>query len=285
MRPIHHNVNTLVDGGESPKKVRLPVPTIAASDGVTCRNFDTLQNIVARVSYLNPHHDIFLRGQTADHRNARGSSSLLATLFRVQDVDSFRQGRTELEAADQQLLERCQDDSEGTKGLKRLEWARWCLIQHYGIAPTPMLDLTRSPRIAASFATQEGAEDCFVYVIGLPYPDGNLTFDLKTETVIANLRNLMPPRARRPHWQQGYLTGSYPDPLGTEMLERSKDGAPLDLGHYDLAQRLLCKVKIPAGAVDDFWPEDNRALTDGKLRPPDDPVLGWLAGEKMGVER
>lgn len=276
MRPIRGNVNTLVDGpGGGAIRARLPVHEIAATVGVTCRHFDHLQDLVAKVGYYNPHHDIFLRGQGADFADPHGRSSLVATLFRVGSMEELDRVLEKLKGAGERLLVGCAGRS-GTRALERFVWARWSLLQHYGVAPTPVVDVTRSPRIAASFATSGGGSDGYVYVIGLPYSNGNLTFDLATEVVIANLRNLMPPDARRPHWQQGYLVGSYPDELGWEPPGRRKADRIPPMQRHNLAQRLLCKVRIPAADLPSFWPGDNPPLPWSKLLPDEDPVREWI---------
>lgn len=276
MRPIRGNVNTLIDGpGGAAARVRQPVLEIAAAAGITCRHFDHLQDLVAQVGYYNPHHDIFLRGQGADFADPHGRSSLVATLFRVGSKEELDRNLGELAGAEERLLASCARRS-GARALERFTWARWCLLQHYGVTSTPVLDVTRSPRIAASFATSGPGGDGFVYVIGLPYPDGNLTFDLATEVVIANLRNLMPPDARRPHWQQGYLVGSYPDELGWERPGGKKADRIPPMQRHNLAQRLLCKVRIPAEDRASFWPDDNPPLPWSKLLPDEDPVREWI---------
>jgi hypothetical protein len=65
--------------------------------------------------------------------------------------------------------------------------------------------------VAASFALAgEAAEDRFVYAFALPYAHDNVSFHYSEEIAILNLRNLMSPVARRPHFQEGYLVGSVP---------------------------------------------------------------------------
>ena len=283
MRPIRGNVNTLVDGpAGTAVRARLPVNEIAAAPGVSCGHFDELQDLIARVGYYNPHHDIFLRGQGADWGDTHGRSSLVATLFRVGGEDALGEQVAAMEAAEARLLATC-PGRPGATALQRFAWARWCLLQHYGVAPTPVVDVTRSPRTAASFATSGDEGDGYVYVIGLPYPDGNLTFDLPTECVIANLRNLMPPDARRPHWQQGYLVGSYPGELDWEPPARKKADRIPPMQRHNLAQRLLCKVRIPGEALAGFWPDDNPPLPWSKLLPDEDPVRDWVAEAVAGA--
>ena len=77
--------------------------------------------------------------------------------------------------------------------------------------------------------------------------------------------NLMPFDARRPHYQSGFLVGSFPD-----ALERG--------GHQNLARRLLGKFRIPADRRDGFWTPAIPPLPGAFLLPAEDKVGSWIAG-------
>jgi hypothetical protein len=53
----------------------------------------------------------------------------------------------------------------------------WAVIQHYGLWPTPLIDLTSSLRIAATFALPPPAKSHrtgFLFVAGFPAPSGSV---------------------------------------------------------------------------------------------------------------
>ena len=87
---------------------------------------------------------------------------------------------------------------------------------------------------------------------------------------------LRPPGARRPRWQRGYLVGGYPDGLGWEPAGKRKADRVPPMQRHNLAQRLLCKVRIPAEDLPGFWPDDNPPLPWSKLLPDEDPVREWI---------
>ena len=83
------------------------------------------------------------------------------------------------------------------------------------------------------------------------------------ELLTLTLRNLMPPEAARPHFQEGYLVGTAPS---------LKPSATSD----DLALRMMAKFRIPAECRADFFPSGNPAVTLDYLIPDSDPIALWL---------
>ena len=109
--------------------------------------------------------------------------------------------------------------------------APWSVIQHYELWPTPLIDLTDSARIAASFAlglddgdveiTHQRRTRGYVDVFAIPtltsdvmelrVSDARKTTDAEQRMpVTVRLSAVCPHNAVRPHLQEGYLCG-YPD--------------------------------------------------------------------------
>jgi hypothetical protein len=93
--------------------------------------------------------------------------------------------------------------------------AQWAIIQHYGLWPTPLIDLTLNLRVAASFAfhgnNQENDDPSgHVFVVGMPDVSGSITHDVRERVVLTRLQSACPPAAKRPHYQEGFLVGHYP---------------------------------------------------------------------------
>jgi hypothetical protein len=153
----------------------------------------------------------------------------------------------------------------GLNALKQHEVAVWALLQHYGVCTTPLLDVTRSARVAASFALAETDTDGFIYAIGLPYLRDNISIHYAEELMTLNLRGLLPPIAARPHFQEGYLVGTIPG------LNETPKGC-------DLARRSIGKFRIPDAARASFFPVGNTAVAQEYLLPTDDPMARWLCG-------
>jgi hypothetical protein len=92
----------------------------------------------------------------------------------------------------------------------RLRVAPWSVIQHYELWPTPVVDLTSSLRVAASFALGLPAprSEGFLYAYASP----TITSDLMElagvpDPITYRLSAVCPPSARRPHLQEGMLIG------------------------------------------------------------------------------
>jgi hypothetical protein len=178
--------------------------------------------------------------------------------------------------------------------LDEIAEARWAVIQHYELWPTPLLDFTRSLRIAATFAIElsggsppvtggsfhrDGASPRrgFVYVIGVDditsdpmdlrsgrnaYVTGSLSAEMPASRWLPlRLDAVCPPRARRPHLQEGFLVGRNPF--------KWEDNS-------DVSELLIAKLEV----VDDgsFWDDDFPPFTRNSLLPDRDQLRNRLLG-------
>jgi hypothetical protein len=154
----------------------------------------------------------------------------------------------------------------GHQRLQRHRILRWSILQHYEVCPTPLLDVTHSLRIAASFASIGAKDSAFVYVLGVPNLSGAITASVEGGLQIVRLSSVCPPSAVRPHIQEGYLLGEYPEMAGYEQKE--------NYSHYeiDFGRRLVAKFRFRPRS---FWKSDTfpqvtkRALYP---RPSNDPL-------------
>ncbi|WP_165046230.1 hypothetical protein [Adlercreutzia sp. ZJ138] len=105
----------------------------------------------------------------------------------------------------------------------------------YEVCPTPLIDVTQSLRIACTFALDgtSVSDTPVVYMIGMPYATGPITFDANDELYLMRLLSLMPPIAERPFFQEGFLVGS-------EFPRRDL----VRLSESDLACRLVFKFQL-----------------------------------------
>lgn len=90
--------------------------------------------------------------------------------------------------------------------------AAWAVVQHYELWPTPLLDLTSSLRIAASFALGlenrdwPGSSTGILYVLAIPELRDFMDLDEDSSEMQAlRLNSVCPPDAVRPHFQEGFL--------------------------------------------------------------------------------
>ena len=186
--------------------------------GHRVKNYLELASKIADLQFRNHDHVLLFRGQGGDYRNRRGNSSLKPTLFRPAKAGNpdratlvERFGR--LSRAEQILVAHYKAAGHvvGFNRLRRHRILRWSILQHYEVCATPLLDVTHSIRIAASFASLSGADLAFVYVLGVPNLSGAITASAEAGLQIVRLSSVCPPVALRPHIQEGYLLGVYPE--------------------------------------------------------------------------
>ena len=132
----------------------------------------------------------------------------------------------------------------GKTRITRHRILRWAIIQHYEITKTPLLDVTHSLRVAASFATLDSdASSPTLYVFGVPSLGGSITASAEHDLQVMRLSTICPPSARRPHYQEGYLLGDYPE-ISSIVDER--------FDHFyrrDFGRRLLAKFRLDKSGV------------------------------------
>ena len=222
--------------------------------GHRVRSYLELAAKVAELQVRNRDHVLMFRGQSGDYRNAQGNTTLKPTLLRPEGPGN-PSGATliarfeRLERAEQELVKRfVASGLLGADRLRRHRILRWSILQHYEICPTPLLDVTHSLRIAASFASLGKTKKAYLFVLGVPNVSGGVTASTEAGLQIVRLSGVCPPSATRPHIQEGYLLGIYPDLVDYAQKE--------NYGHYemDFGRRLVAKfVFNPAS----FWNNDN----------------------------
>src|SRR5262249_48355521 len=113
---------------------------------------------------------------------------------------------------------------------------------------TPLLDVTHSLRIAASFASHDTDDLGFVFVLGVPNLSGAITASADAGVQIVRLSSVWPLSAVRPHIQEGYLLGEYPE------IDSYQQKAHYILKEIDFGRRLIAKFR--------FTPRTFRAKSD-----------------------
>jgi FRG domain len=228
---------------------------------------------IAELQFLNRDFVLLFRGQGGDHRNVKGNTSVKPTLFRPKQKGNPDRATLEerfgiLARAERALVEHY--GSAGLMGLDRLRRhhvLRWSILQHYEVCATPLLDVTHSIRIAASFASLSGNDLVYLYVLGVPNLSGAITASAEAGLQIVRLSSVCPPSAVRPHIQEGYLLGQYPEVTGVAERE--------NYFHYemDFGLRLVAKFCFEPAS---FWKgKDFPKIAKSALYPTaeDDPLF------------
>src|SRR5215475_2212995 len=189
-------------------------------------SFLELARKIAELQFLNRDYVLLFRGQGHEHRNVKGNTSVKPTLFRPEGKGNPDRMMLEkrfdiLARAERALVMRYQ--AAGFRGLDRIKRhhvLRWSILQHYEVCATPLLDVTHSIRIAASFASLSGKDLVYVFVLGVPNLSGAITASAEAGLQIVRLSSVCPPSAVRPHIQEGYQLGEYPEITGYRQKAR-----------------------------------------------------------------
>lgn len=257
---------SFVDGEEKAKKVS-KVTSVRKAAGHRVNSYLELATKVAELQFRNREHVLMFRGQGFDHRNAQKNTSLKPSLFRPQrgraalpSSATLTERFERLRTAERMLVQRYADAAMlGAERLKRHRILRWAILQHYEVCPTPLLDVTHSLRIAASFASHGTTGDAFLFVLAVPNLSGAITASAEASLQIVRLSSVCPPAAVRPHIQEGYLLGEYP--------EMADYGQKELYAHYeiDFGRRLLAKFRFDPVR---FWKSDAfPQVTENALYP------------------
>jgi hypothetical protein len=259
VQPLRGTLIThLADGSVGP----IQADELRAAEPTPVATFTGLVRNVARVASLRHGDFIFYRGQTHDWRSKSGKTTIYPTLFRPPA------GATALRTAEVVARKQTLDDAIAkiraryrelghTNELWRYREFATALLQHYELVATPMVDLTTSLHVAASFARGAGGDGAgVVYVIAMPYPTETLSLYPRYGMALARLQSLCPPDARRPQFQEGWLVGRMP-----LTAEKTPDD--------DLGGRVVAKYALPAGPA--FWDGQFHPIPQDALLPEHDP--------------
>lgn len=263
--------------------------SVRCSAGHFVANYFELAAKIAELQFRNRDYVLFFRGQSKDW-SARGQShvgsTLSPTIFRTPNPKADRFWLSErfnrLKQAESNLVRHFQRlNVVGTDEIERYRILRWAIIQHYEICETPLLDVTHSLRIAASFASDKNsANDAFVYVLGVPNVSGAITASAEAGLQTIRLSSVCPPTAMRPHIQEGYLLGEYPE-IGD--IDQKQNYA---LHEIDFGKRLVAKFRFDPGK---FWTKSGqfqaigpKALYPTEKQDPLHAIAKKLTLEKFG---
>lgn len=244
-------------------------------------SFMELARRVAELQFMNRDYVLLFRGQDADFKTSKNSTSLKPTLFRlahpyIDHAGILHERFEKLRLAESRLVARYRGNQIEADRLRRQRILRWSILQHYEVCPTPLLDVTHSLRIAASFASGHAADEAFVFVLGVPYLSGAVTASAEAGLQIVRLASVCPPTAMRPHIQEGYLLGEYPEMAGFDQ----KQNYPLF--EIDFGRRLVAKFRFNPR---EFWKHDTFPMVERAALYPDqnDPLFDLTQSIKQDL--
>jgi len=220
-----------------------------------------LVQIVANIAYKNRAYELFFRGQKKEYFNSKMQTSILPAYYRhgfpnwldMGTIDEFINA-----------LQRKGFKFDHDETFTQFDEVKIAILQHYQVCDTPLLDLTVSLRVACSFALERVQQSGILYILGLPLINGSISFYVEEELINLKLLGICPPQALRPHFQEGFLAGTFPDPSLKEPTKRGFDVESLDFG-----RRLIAKFELMKKG---FWDKDFKPIPHNALFPRNDEV-------------
>jgi hypothetical protein len=260
--------------GSKPKFHTVTNHLIRADPGVEIATYPDLVEKIAQLSFYNPEHVLLFRGQSRDWPNIRGNTSLKPSIFRP--IPGQRSSPRSLELSPRygtlSHAERlvAEDFSfTGRQRMVRYRMLRWAILQHYEVCATPLLDVTHSLRVAASFATNDdsGAEALF-YVLGVPSLSGSITASSEQGIQIIRLSSI---------FKKDTCLGEYPDLV---TMDEKQNYHPYEI---DFGRRLLAKFRLSRSG---FWPKGYNPIPNEALYPDlRDPLVEFTNRIKARLGR
>jgi FRG domain-containing protein len=248
--------------GTSPHATAVRNTQVRKDRGHFVKSYLELATKVAELQFRNRNHVLMFRGQSRDYRNEQKNTSLKASLFRGaakrNPDEATLAGRFEtLQRAESLLVDNY--TFLGRERVLRYRIIRWSILQHYEVCATPLIDVTHSLRIAASFASAGDGDEAYVFVIGVPNVSGAITESAEAGIQIVRLSSVCPPVAVRPHVQEGYLLGEYPEMTAFAQKQL--------YAHYevDFGRRLVAKFRFNPHK---FWKKGAFPKVDDKALYP-----------------
>lgn len=244
------------------------VNKIRASEGYRVRTFRDLMDEVASVTLSNRNYEMFYRGQSKDYKNNQGkfykdNNRIEKTIIypTICRPERKADGTLKYNIKKGQIERRYEELSgiiDMIKGRRSyFNEYYYSLFQHYDILPTPFIDITQSLRVAATFALRR-SDVGYVYVFGLPYPNQSISYFRDLGIVLLKLQNIVPAKALRPRFQEGFLVGKFPITPTKEIGD-------------DLANRLVAKFLVD-NSEGTFWDKYFQPLPDDVIYPTNDEV-------------
>jgi hypothetical protein len=245
---------------------------IRAGCGHPVGSYFELAQKLAELQFLNRDHVLLFRGQANDYLTSKGNSMMKASIFRhegkkVPSKAVLEKRFETLQIAEKLLVEAyCDAKLKGYDRLRRHRLIRWAILQHYEICKTPLLDVTHSLRVAASFATDgNGGDEAYLYAFGVPNLSGAVTASSEAGLQIVRLSSACPPDAVRPHIQEGYLVGEYPE------IPDYEQHSHYAFHEMDFGRRLVAKFRLDLKTLwtsENYQPATHEALYPSARRDP-----------------
>src|SRR4030042_5776915 len=163
------------------------VSKVRISEGYPILNFRSLVNQISDVTLWNREFEMFYRGQQKDYKDKNGKTVIYPRICRPEKHPNGGYRKRILPKTIKDRYCRLYDFINSTSKKDRfLDEYYFALIQHYELMPTPLIDITQSLRVAATFALRNSTSG-YLYVFGMPYPNGSISHFIDQRIVLVKL--------------------------------------------------------------------------------------------------
>ena len=271
--PTGHRTSEQMSQVMNPSKVtkrgfrKATVAKVRRDVGFPVSAFPYLVSYVAELGSRNTRFNLFFRGQNEDYTDTEGKSKLYPSILRP-DANRKQLRRAVIESRFEQLqvfsrrlrANRVQLKLSSHLAVHHEYW--YSILQHYGLCRTPLLDLTQSLRVAATFALHDITTGTrlprgYLYVLGMPHLHGCISAFVDDRLTVVKLQNVCPPQALRPHFQEGYLVGRWPRTASKEAYD--------NFAYWLVGKYLLDNTN------GNFFEDDFPPIPPDALLPQEDP--------------
>jgi len=245
----------------------LSLDEVLKSNARKVDTYDDLVKSVAQIFFHNRNLTLYYRGQSNDYR-LEGKTTIMPSIYRKkQEKRLMLKERFELLNEKviglKEIFRKKSFKFIGTTMLNKYPEIAWSLLQHYEICDTPLLDLTHSLHVACSFAFDRNEGDSgIIYVLGMPWLTDAIGYNTYEELVNIRLLSVCPPEAQRPYFQEGYLSGPFPNYQLNNTYRISQ---------FDFGRRLIAKFEIPMKNKN-FWGVGFDRIPSAKLYQENDEI-------------
>lgn len=240
---------------------------ILESEPKKVSTYDELVKDVAQILHRNRNLTLFYRGQSIDYKE-NGKTVIYPSIYRKKKNESKLMLKERFEKLNnnttrlKELFSNRKVKFAGTSLINKYPEIAWSLLQHYEICDTPLLDITHSLHVACSFAFDRNTgKTGIIYLLGMPWQTDAIGYNTYEELVNIRLLSVCPPQAQRPFFQEGYLTGPFPN----FQLDNTRR-----IEQFDFGRRLVAKFEIPI--KNDFWGDGFNRIPPEKLYQPVDDI-------------
>lgn len=238
-----HSHLSIQDEIRGVKVERYLVNQNCSSPPLDVHRYEELVEHLAKINYYNKQYSLFYRGQRRDHLITKRLTTLYPSIYRNHLTIAARVKRFKiLDYASSQLITILEQHNNnikliGINNLRKFSELTWSILQHYQICDTPVLDITHSLRVAASFSLVEDKEnqrrEGILYVMGFPHINDYISYHVSEELFNIKLLSICPPAAKRPFYQEGFVAGTFPY---YDLMKKKAS--------FDFKNRLIAKFRL-----------------------------------------